>query len=123
MSFLLGMNNFQLRRALNHNHDILCSRPLFLKYFDTAKSGEKKVDASYLNDEVMFLLADSFSLGAVLFEINEALSVTGYNQVYKSLFSAISQSQMGGLIRVLILIHIFLSRLCVLHENGSQTSN
>lgn len=45
------------------------------------KVGEKKVDASYLNDEVMFLLADSFSLGTVLFEINEALSITRYNQV------------------------------------------
>lgn len=68
---------------------------------------EKKVDVCYLNDEVMFLLADSFSLGTVLYEINEALSITGYNQVYKSLYNAISQSQMRTLIPVLILIHTF----------------
>lgn len=84
---------------------------------------EKKVDVSYLNDEVMFLLAGSFNLGTVLFEINEALSITWYNQVYKSLYSAISQSQMRNLIPVLILIHIFLSRWCVLNKNGNQTSN
>lgn len=122
MSFLLDMNNFQLRRALNQNHDVLCSRILFLKYFNTAES-RGKMDVSYLNDEVMFLLADSFSLGTLLFEINEALSITRYNQVYKSLYSAISHSQMRTLIPVLILIHIFLSRWCVLHENGNQTSD
>lgn len=41
MSFLLGMNNFQLRRALNQSHDVLCSRTLFLKYFNTDESGKK----------------------------------------------------------------------------------
>lgn len=42
MSFLLGMNNFQLNRALNQHHDVLCSRTLFLKYFNIAESEKKK---------------------------------------------------------------------------------
>jgi len=70
MSFLLGMNNFQLNRALNQHHDVLCSRTIFLNILIQLKV-EKEVDVSYLHDKVMFLLADSsFSLGTALFKTN-----------------------------------------------------
>lgn len=72
---------------------------------------------------MVFLLADSFSLGTVLFEINEALSITRYNQVYKSLYSAIGQSQMKSNPCPHTNTYILLSRWCVLHENGNQTSD
>lgn len=62
---------------------------------NTAESGKKKkkMNESYLH-EVKFLLADSlFCLGTVLFKINVPLSITGHNEVYKSLYSTVSQSK------------------------------